>query len=89
MKMTATHLAALRETITPLDGEARRELYRQGNYPRADKTKDVDMRYRWDLFYIATFRCRNWPVGAYLDSHIDTALRSIVPPLTESGCSDD
>jgi hypothetical protein len=45
--------------------------------------KDIDMRFRWDLFYaanLATWVCDN--CYSYLnDTHIDTALKRIVKEL--------
>lgn len=79
LKVSREHLAAIRAAIEPLDTLERRNAYRSGQYPRADLTKDVNKRYRWDLFYAAgSWRLHD---GNYLDSHIDTALRFIVPTL--------
>lgn len=89
MKVAKDHLITIRQFVLPLDTESRRERYRNGDYPRAEHTKDIDRRYRWDLFWEAFEDIRNGdvPMDAYLDSHLDshldTALRSIVPPLTE------
>lgn len=79
MKISQGEVQALRELIQPLDTEAQREHYRQGNFPRANKVKDLDRRYQWDLFWVA--RGMSALTGEYKDSHIDTALRSIVPSL--------
>jgi hypothetical protein len=86
MKITAEHLQVMRDAIVPLDTEEARATYRSGDFPRADQVKDLDERYRWDLFW------RAWENGSltrdglvtvahYKDSHIDTALRFIVSPL--------
>lgn len=76
--------------IATLDTPEVRDAYRTGNYPRAEHTKDVNRRYRWDLLWAACGREILPPqfmsdvlygeCGAS-DSHIDTALRSIVLPL--------
>lgn len=79
-KIGPATVQAARELIQPLDTDLRRETYRQGLFHNADKTKDLDRRYRWDLL---------WASGAYTilsegdvnDSHIDTALRKIVEAL--------
>lgn len=75
MKMTPEHLAKLKAAITPLDTEERRADYRR--YGMTSK------RYRWDLTYAAGLS--SWVCHAlypYLnDTHIDTALRTIVPNL--------
>lgn len=94
MRLDAATVAAMRERIIPLDTETVRESYRAGRFPRADAVKDLDMRYRWDLFYAA--KCgelldgeragvivRGGVVssGGVTSAHIDTALRRIVAPL--------
>lgn len=75
MKMRPDHLATLKAAITPLDTEERRADYRKQGL--------TNTRYRWDLAYDAGMG--SWMYHAlypYLnDSHIDTALRSIVPDL--------
>ncbi|QXN74359.1 hypothetical protein SEA_CAFASSO_144 [Gordonia phage Cafasso] len=79
MKMSPEHLEALRARIAPLDTPERRARYIAGRYPRAEHTKDLAMRYRWDLFH----EVRGYQVWTVLDGyeteHIDTALRRIVP----------
>lgn len=80
MKVTPEQLEGLRAAIAPLDTPETRERYSLGLFPRSDRTKDLSMRYRWDLL---------WASGGYSDladsdlndSHIDTALRRIVDPL--------
>lgn len=77
--------ALVREWDTP----EHRDMYRQGKYPRADRTKDVNMRYRWDIFWAANSTCRTrhgHTIHDTLpddvnDAHVDTALRRIVAPL--------
>ena len=58
--------------------------YRAGNYPRADRCKDVNRRFRWDCLYAA--RMGDFVSGLYQyldDTHIDTALKSICPKIEE------
>lgn len=84
MKITPAHLAALRERVSPLDTAERRECYRSGDFPRAELVKDLDKRYRWDLFYAGTAGDWSLVTAIYTyanDTHLDTALRSIVAPL--------
>ena len=86
MKLTLTQVEAMRERIAPLDTPETRQAYREGRFPRADRVRDLDKRYRWDLYHAARVRevlDRNiGGEGADLtDAHIDTALRRIVPPL--------
>ncbi len=93
MRVSADILEAMRERIAPLDTPERRATYLAGEFPRADAVKDLDMRYRWDLYY--TSRCSDVvspsrsviassdPDGmtGISDSHIDTALRKVVPTI--------
>lgn len=80
MKASKELQAAVRIAIERLDNGRARQAYRDGNFPRAERTRDKDKRYRWDLL---------WASGSYAycshenldDNHIDTMLRSIVPPL--------
>lgn len=85
MKVTETHLSIMREAITPLDTEEVRARYRNRDIPRAESVKDIDKRYRWDLYYAAARRVGGLPdsTSGYNMGHIDTALRSIVKPLKE------
>lgn len=82
MKVSTEHLTMLRESVAPLDTEATRTRYLSGDFPRADRVKNLDMRYRWDLAWasgvLMTDTIRD---ASYKDAHIDTALRSIIPAL--------
>lgn len=82
MKISAEHVEAIRSAIAPFDTEERRANYRAGAFPRSELVKDLNKRYRWDLFWTTGSHVRS-PLytGDYNDAHIDTALRSIVPPL--------
>lgn len=89
MKIKDDDLNVLRGAITPFDTPERRRLYLDGDFHNAAHCKDLDMRYRWDLLYASKLKLGDG-VGiegdlnlyAYLnDSHIDTALRSLVPKL--------
>ena len=62
MKLGADIVEAMRERIETLDTEETRQAYREGRFPRADSVKDIDVRYRWDLFHAT--KCRE-----LLDSH--------------------
>ena len=79
MRLTTETVNALAALIGPLDTEETREAYRLGRFPRADKVRDLDKRYRWDLFLAA----KAWSVltERVTDEHLDTALRRIVSPL--------
>jgi hypothetical protein len=75
MKITAEHFATLAAKVAPFDTPERREQYKAQGL--------TDKRYRWDLAYMAgctRFICD--ALYSYLDdTHIDTALRTIVKPL--------
>lgn len=85
MRITPEHLTLIREAVTPLDTPERREGYRNREFPRAAAVKNLDKRYRWDLFYAATRVDLNAlrPVldAGYFDTHFDTALKAVVPAL--------
>ena len=82
MKIKAEHLEYLNAHINPVDA-ATIEAYQTGQFPRADRVKDLQKRFAWDLLYSrvgATWVCDN--LSPYLnDSHINSALNSIVPKL--------
>lgn len=86
LKITNEHLETLRAAITPLDTRSRREQYIRGEFPRAALTKNLAMRYRWDLLWAAVdtpaFPTSKWVCDnlyPYLnDEHIDSALREIL-----------
>lgn len=84
MKMARADFLELEDRIVRLDDQPRRARYLTGDFPRAEAVKDLDTRYRWDLFWAATDggRRRIWASGTYDDAHVDTALRRIVPPLS-------
>jgi len=82
MKVTPEHLEAMSSLIKPLDTDDARSRYVAGDFPNADKTRDLDKRYRWDLFWASGSAHVLWNSGTdYADAHIDTALRNIVRPL--------
>lgn len=81
MKMPTELFAALKAACEPLNTEANRTAYREGRFPRADKVKDLDKRFRWDVFYASRFDSRPLYAADLHDEHIDTALRSIIAPL--------
>ena len=77
MKMLPAHQAYIKAAITPLDTDAERKHYIDAGLS--------DKKYHWDLL------CRAWLLDwccdnlySYLsDDHIETALRSIIKPLTK------
>lgn len=81
MKVTAQDFEVLRGAIAPLDTPERRMAYNSGDFARADRVRDIDKRYRWDLFYdarrVVGFEVFDF-VSGYTNEQIDTALRRIV-----------
>lgn len=81
MKMSTEHYSHIKQAILSLPSDkaaAHKEALKSD--PRV---KDLDMRFRWDLLYAAKlsgYICDN--CYSYLnDTHIDTALKSIVREL--------
>lgn len=83
MKVTPEHFETLKAAIEPLDKEEYREQYRQRKIARADTVRDINVRYRWDLYYFAAKQVGGLPdsTNGYKMNHIDTALRKIVPNI--------
>jgi len=79
MKLAAS-LPALTARIAPLDTPERRTAYSEGRFPRSAAVKDINTRYRWDLFYAA--RAYDLLPDDVTNAHIDTALRHIVAPIS-------
>ncbi len=83
MKIPAHEVETLRQRIAPLDTVEERARYRAGDFPRADRVKDLDKRYRWDLMSASSclIVCQWYDTYDANDSHVDTVLRKIVAPL--------
>lgn len=81
MKLGTGTLDRMRDAIAPLDTAERRQAYLSGDFPRADAVRDLDKRYRYDLFHAAG----GWRLlpedGELNDAHIYTALKRVVPGL--------
>lgn len=86
--LTGERLEKLRGWIQPLDTEERRQRYLEGDFARPGLVKNLNRRYRWDLFYDAVNEQRyvellgcQAAVVVLTDAHIETALRGIVPEV--------
>lgn len=85
MKIKQEHFNYMRDRIRlGLNGSpGAYDAYRSGDFPNADRVKDINKRFRWDClnaFVGSHWVCDN--LYPYVDdSHIDTALRRIVDPL--------
>lgn len=82
--MEQEHYARLRGAVHAFDTNDTRKLYQTGRFVRSDRVKNLDMRYRWDLFHVASHIDPGLRKELYKylnDNHIDTALRRIVEPI--------
>lgn len=85
MKVSPNDLERLSKAIAEFDTPEVRAKYLRGDFPRANKTKDLHKRFRWDLFWAAFDRGFAFTDSPALhDAHIDTALRKVVPPFFHS-----
>lgn len=86
MKMSAQTFTALEAAMKPLFTEKAIEQYETGEFLRADKVKDLNMRFRWDAYWCV--RATHEDIRKAIreenltDAHIDTALRKIAPTIT-------
>ena len=97
MKMSDDLFTELKFVVSSMDTAAAREMYERGNFPRAEKTKDVSMRYRWDLLWCAVDAAKTLYGENHFqnkfneedlnDDHIDTALRAIVPDIVSKSAT--
>ncbi len=82
MKMSQEMFKELQDAISEVETDAIRDAYEQGQFARADRVKDLNERYRWDLFWAVRPTLTVNPYEEGLGSqHIDTALRRIVTPI--------
>tara|TARA_R110000751_G_scaffold112389_2_gene211282 strand:+ start:314 stop:601 length:288 start_codon:yes stop_codon:yes gene_type:complete len=91
MKMTQEHLAILQNGIDSIFSKYSKSgliaEYEHGKFPRADKTRDLQKRFCFDLFFATGIRIGDGVgtdgdiIGDYSDANIYTALKSICPTL--------
>ena len=81
MKMSQEHQKILKWYILLALPKHLPKDYEWGNFPRSDKVKDLNKRYRWDVYHTA-FRIYGKPsiFTEYSNDHIDTVLRKIIKP---------
>jgi len=72
---------ALAQRIEPLDTPEVRQRYRDRDIPRAEAVRDIDRRYRFDLFYAS--RSHHLLPEDMTDARLETLLKRIVRPLGE------
>ena len=80
-----TQLAQLALLVKPFDTEDNRTKYRNRDISNDDAVRDIDKRYRWDIFYAVTRRNSDFydalQSASPNDAHLDTLLKSVVQPL--------
>lgn len=83
MKVDKQTLERWRGAIAPLDTPELRARYIARDIPRHRPNMDIDVRYKYDLLWIAvdSGRISYSEFKDYLDAHISTALGRIVPKL--------
>lgn len=81
MKASPELRSTVAAAIAPVDTETNRNRYRSGDFPRSDRTKDLNKRYRWDLYWHAHDAVGPFDRDGLNDAHVDTMLRAIVAPL--------
>jgi len=85
MKIKSVHYAFVYSKVQPIlaDNPELIEIYQHGQFPRADKTKDLQRRFCFDLLSAANISA--WVsdnLYKYLnDDHIYTALKKMLPTL--------
>lgn len=87
LKASDSVVAEFKTAIKQIDSEALRDRYRSGNFPNNHPDQDIDMRYRWDLARAALGDKRIHEITQkenLKDDHIDSVLKQLVPPLSET-----
>ena len=84
MKIKPEHIAHMKAELDQFDVPAIATAYDLGRFPRSDQVNDLQTRFVFDMFYaagLATWKCNTLTYGVN-DSHIKTALNSILPAVT-------
>lgn len=86
MKASKEQIDKLRNAIAPLDTQERRARYLRGDYPRSENTRDLDVRYAFDLLWeaIDAGDLSYSDIENLNDAQTATALRNVVPKLVRS-----
>ena len=83
MKISKDHLDYINVQLNCLGYKQYISMYQTGQFHNANKVKDLNKRFRWDMFNLAglgSFACRE--LYDYLDDrHIDSALKSLIPNI--------
>jgi len=89
MKIKKVHLDFIKKECLDVlnDNPNAISNYEQGKFPRSEATKDVQLRFNFDVFRAAiksSWVCDN--LYSYLDdTHIKSALNSFMPKLAING----
>lgn len=88
MKIQKDHLEHIEKEINKVltENPGLKQRYEKGIFPRASAVKDLQMRFCFDLFYMANlskYACDH--LYSYLnDDHIYSALKKICPKITRA-----
>lgn len=85
-KLKLAHLAGIIEPyIMALNTEQNRQAYKGGKFHNADKVKDINTRFRFDVLYAIPSNARNdfykqaYKIGN--DTHVTSLLKSLIKDL--------
>ena len=89
MKFTREHLNILKTGVDKvLEAHPNAVvMYSKGEFPRADKAKDLQKRFCFDLFYASGVKIGDGIgthgeiIGEYTDDHLYTALKAVCPTV--------
>ena len=89
MKFTKEHLLVLKKEIDPILEKYPNlvQEYENGLFPRADKVKDLQRRFCFDIFWSTGIKIGDGIgtsgdiIGDYTHDHIYTAVKSLCPKV--------
>ena len=86
MQMHQEHFVAVQNAMLLLDTPERRVMYKSGKFPNSHRVVDLNMFYRWDLWFVAMDRILSKQfhneLYAYTDDDlIYEDLKEIIPDL--------
>lgn len=89
MKFTSEHLAILKAAVDKVlaNNPHAAQAYEEGRFARAEKVKDLQRRFCFDIFYASRIKIgdgvgtRGDIIGDYSDEHLFTALKAVCPKV--------
>lgn len=64
------------------------ERYESGDFPRSDRVKDLQERFRWDVFWCLNNISKGMLSSSFFDGansdHVDTLLRKCTPKISRN-----